>query len=84
MESLTIFLQSLIEILKFAILARVLLSWFQQGQPGRFSQALYEITEPILSFFRSLLPRTGMLDLSPLIAYFVLDLAQYGLVHLSL
>jgi len=30
--------------------------------------------------FRNIMPRTGMIDLSPLIAFFALDLLQYGVV----
>ena len=82
MQFVLIFIITIIRILKYAILIRVLLSWIQQGYPGRFSQILFEITEPILKIFRNLLPRTGMIDFSPLIAFFALDFAQIGIISL--
>jgi len=33
---------------------------------------VHEITEPILGPIRQFMPRIGMLDLSPMVAYFVL------------
>jgi len=43
---------------------------------------LYQATEPVLRIFRGILPRMGMIDLSPLIAFFALDFAQIGLMSL--
>lgn len=83
MDFFTTFIVNVISLLKYAILVRILMSWIKPGGvPGRFGQLLFDITEPILRIFRNLLPRTGMLDLSPLIAFFVLDFAQYGIISL--
>jgi YggT family protein len=55
------------------VLGRVLLSWFDPA--GRTSVGAFVIsaTEPILAPIRRSLPRTGMLDLSPLIVLIVLS-----------
>lgn len=82
MEFIIFFFVSIIRILKYAILIRILLSWIRPGQSGRLSQMLYEITEPLLGFIRNILPKTGMIDLSPIIAFFVLDFAQIGIIKL--
>jgi len=82
MEFILFFLINVIRILKYAILVRILLSWIQPRGAGRFTQMLYEITEPILRIFRKILPRTGMLDFSPLLAFFALDFAQIGIINL--
>lgn len=82
MEFLSFLLINIIRILKYAILLRVLLSWVQVNPHNRFIQTLNEITEPILRFFRNLLPRTGMIDFSPILAFLALDLAQIGVVSL--
>jgi YggT family protein len=37
---------------------------------------VYEATEPLLGFFRRLLPPTGMFDFSPLIAVLFLEIAR--------
>lgn len=80
MEFLAFFLINVVKILKYAILVRILLSWVQPMGGGRFSQILNDITEPLLGLIRSILPRMGMIDLSPLFAFFALDLVQLGIV----
>ena len=82
MEFVSFFLINVIRVLKYAILARVLMSWIQPIPSGRIGLFLYSSTEPILRIFRSILPRTGMIDLSPIIAFFAFDLAEYGLIKL--
>jgi len=60
------------------ILARVVLSWFmmnpssQVGLAGSAYQFLLQITEPFLAPLRRVLPRIGMLDLSPMVAIIIL------------
>jgi YggT family protein len=81
MEFILFFLVNLIRIVKYAILVRVLMSWMG-GERGRIGQMIYEITEPVLRIFRNILPRMGMIDLSPLIAFFVLDFLQIGVISL--
>lgn len=86
MDFLTILIVNVIRIFKYAILIRILLSWVQQGRPkyNRFNKILFEITEPILRPVRNLLPRTGMIDFSPILAFFALDFLQIGMVKLLL
>lgn len=71
---------NVVRIYKFAILARVLMSWFQPYPTGRIGIFLYQATDPVLRIFRRLIPPLGMIDLSPLIAFVALDFAQMGLV----
>ncbi len=42
----------------------------------------YRLTEPVLSPIRRRIPLMGMMDLSPLIAFFLVDIAAYILVTL--
>ena len=42
---------------------------------GKF-RILYEVTEPVLMPFRRVIPRIGMLDLSPLAALLVIQFLQ--------
>ncbi len=79
MISFGTFVVRAVEIYKLAILARVLLSWFQASPQGHFSSFIHAITEPYMGFFRRIIPPLGMVDLSPLAAYFALDLLVYGL-----
>lgn len=71
---LATFLGLLLQILFYAIFGRFILSWIDQGGQWRITQILYEITEPILMPIRRIMPNTGMLDLSPMIAIILLQL----------
>ena len=55
-------------VLKFLILVRVILSWLPLRLPEVVSRMIYDTTEPILGFFRRVIPPLGMLDISPIIA----------------
>ena len=59
-----------------AIMARIILSWFRFDPYHPVSVFLYRVTEPILGFFRGLIPPVGMLDLSPIVAIVVLGIVQ--------
>ncbi len=62
------------------LFARIILSWiYPDPYANFFSRTLYELTEPILMPIRRVLPQTGMIDLAPLAAFFLLQ----GLVWLS-
>lgn len=82
MDFLSFLLINALRIVKYAILVRVLMSWVQVNPYGRVTRIVYEISEPVLRFFRNLLPRTGMIDLSPILAFLALDFAQMGLISL--
>ena len=59
-----------------AIMARIILSWFRFDPYHPVSVFLYRVTEPILGFFRGIIPPVGMLDLSPIVAIVVLGIVQ--------
>ncbi|MBG92845.1 MAG: hypothetical protein CL792_02570 [Chloroflexi bacterium] len=61
-----------IQFLGFAIFARAILSWFPIDQNGTIPQALDSITSPILDPLRKIIPPLGMIDLTPMIAMFLL------------
>ena len=66
------FVELFVVALEAALLGRVLVSWISPRYDNPLSQFLYDMTEPILRPIRSVLPRTGMLDLSPYIAFIIL------------
>lgn len=68
------FIRLLFEILSWLIIGRVLLSWVDPTGNMRISQALRELTEPILAPIRSIMPNIGMFDLSPIVAILLLNL----------
>lgn len=65
-------------ILVFTILiiARALISWVPQlvDPRGPIAEFLITVTDPILAPIRAVMPRMGMLDLTPLIAILLLRL----------
>ena len=67
-------------ILQIALFARVVASWFHTSPSRWWVRWSYTLTEPMLRPLRQLIPPLGgMLDLTPLVAYFVLTLLS-GLV----
>ena len=66
------FVRFVLIALEVLIFARVLLSWFDPGGRGAIARFVIQTTEPLLAPVRRILPRTGMLDLSPLIVLLVL------------
>lgn len=64
----------ILRIFEFVLLARVLLSWFPNvDRSNPIIQLLYDITEPVLRPIRDMLPPNGMFDLSPLIAFLIIQ-----------
>ena len=64
----------ILRVFEFVLLARVLLSWFPNvDRSNPLIQLLYDITEPVLRPIRDMLPPNGMFDLSPLIAFLIIQ-----------
>ena len=79
------FINLLVGVLYIAMIGRVLVSWFNIGPSSPFYPAvnvLYQITEPILAPIRRVLPKFGMLDLSPMVALILIGVAQRVIVGL--
>lgn len=74
--SFTDLVSMLMDIFVYAIFAGALLSWFAPGNYGAVSAILYSLTEPLLSICRRVLPDLGGIDLSPLVALVLLQLAK--------
>jgi YggT family protein len=74
---------NLVRLYSLAIILRIILSWFplkSGGVVARIADFLVTITEPILGPLRRILPRTGVIDLSPLIALLLLQIVVAGFV----
>jgi len=73
------FLSIVLRILNFAVFARVIFSWLPQfhHEHNRFFGFLYDITEPIFRAVKILPHRFGMIDLSPIYAFFLLQILMY-------
>jgi len=61
-------------VLTIAIIIRALLSWFPNIDPRNpLVEFIIAISEPILAPIRSVMPRIGMIDLTPMIAIILLQ-----------
>lgn len=74
--SFTDLVKMLMDIFIYAIFVAALLSWFAAGSYSAVSSILYSLTEPLLNVCRRLLPDLGGIDLSPLVALVLLQLAK--------
>ncbi|MBI4235014.1 YggT family protein [Candidatus Peregrinibacteria bacterium] len=73
------FVNVLGNLLIYAIIARVLLSWFSMGSSGtrgRVAAVIYDVTDPILNLVKKMPHTIGMIDLSPMIALIAIDLLK--------
>ncbi len=68
---------TLTTILSVAIVGRTLLSWVNLGNDHPIVVIVVQITEPILGPIRRLLPNTGNMDFSPIVAIVALLLIRY-------
>lgn len=62
----------LLRVLMAAIFLRAILSWFQLDPRNPLITVLDQITEPILMPLRRIVPRLGMIDITPMVAIFLL------------
>jgi YggT family protein len=68
--------QTLFQVYSFILLARVLTSWFQVDPYNPIIRILYQLTEPLLAPIRRLLPQTGMMDFSPIVAFIAITVVE--------
>ena len=75
--------ESLVNFLKIywiLLIVRILLSWFQSAEwAGQIISFLAPITDPYLNIFRSIIPPLGGIDISAILALFLLQFIQGSL-----
>lgn len=73
-----------ITIYSYLLIFRVILTWFPNinwyNQPFA---ALSQMTDPFLNLFRSIIPPISGIDFSPMLAFFVLNIATGLLPHVG-
>jgi YggT family protein len=72
MNGLGRLLPTLVNLYEIIIIIRAVISWFSPDPYNPLYQLLIRITEPVLSWFRRLIPTAGI-DFSPLIVLLLLD-----------
>lgn len=66
----------LLTIYKYVLLASVIISWVNADPYNPIVRFIYRVTDPLLSRIRRHMPDTGMLDLSPLVAFALIYVLQ--------
>ncbi|MCX7107107.1 MAG: YggT family protein [Methylococcales bacterium] len=74
--SITQLISLLINVLVFAVFARAILSWFNPGSFNAAASILETLSEPVLDVCRRVIPNLGGIDLSPMAALLLLQLAK--------
>ena len=69
-------------LLRTALLVRVVSSWLPVSPYSPWVNWSYRLSEPILAPLRKVIPTVGMLDITPIIAYFLLGFIQSFLIRL--
>jgi len=72
-------IDTLLQLYMFVILARVLMSWVPGLSQNPIGEVIHQITEPVLAPIRGVLqqllpPSMGMLDLSPIVVFFLIQM----------
>ncbi|MFJ8066191.1 YggT family protein [Psychrobacillus sp. NPDC096426] len=77
-------LSQAVTIYTYALIVYILMSWVPSIQQSTIGVFLGRICEPYLSIFRKIIPPLGMIDISPIVAIFTLQLAMNGVAYLLL
>ena len=84
MSTLVSLIDLLFTLYILLILGRVLLSWARVSPYHPVAEWVYRLTEPLLAPIRNMMPPSGMVDWSPMIALFaVMILRQIVLMVLA-
>jgi len=74
-------LDVLLTIYMYIVIARAIISWVNPDPYNPIVNFLYRATEPVLSRIRRVLPDMGGFDLSPILVFLIIMLAQNFLVR---
>merc|ERR1719183_3061312 len=72
-----------INIYQNLLIGTVLLSWFPQARGVGALQPLFNICDPYLNAFRGIIPPIGGIDLSPILAFTLLNVLSSSMVSLG-
>ena len=64
-------------ILRLALIVRIVSSWFGISPYSRWIRWSYQLTDPILTPLRQIVPTIGVIDITPIIAWFLLGILQW-------
>lgn len=77
-------LDAILTIYFWAILASVIISWVAPGSYHPGPQLIQQLTEPVFSVARKVIPPIGGLDLSPIVIFIIIQILQSQLSRLAI
>ncbi|QJD83574.1 YggT family protein [Cohnella herbarum] len=81
MDQIESYIGILYRIYSYMIIIYVLMSWLPSVRESFVGELLGKLVEPYLKPFRRLIPPIGgMLDISPIVAYFALGFVAQGII----
>jgi YggT family protein len=75
-------IQALFLIYTILLFVRILGSWVPQLTQQRWMQIVHQFTDPYLNLFRRFIPPLGVLDISPMVAFFALQIGEQLILFL--
>ncbi len=72
------FINQLLFLYSYVVIAYILMSWFPNARESSIGQFIASIVEPYLAPFRKIIPPLGMIDISPIVAILALRFATNG------
>jgi len=69
-------------VLRLAVILVVLVSWLPISPYSPWIRWAFTITEPILQPLRGIVPRLGMFDITPIVAYFLLGILEWAFLRM--
>lgn len=60
----------------------VVLSWFGLERDNKFVRLVNNIIEPLIQIIRKRMPKTGMIDFSPMVLLILLEIARQAVFYL--
>lgn len=70
------------DFIRIAILVRVVSSWLPVSPYSKWIRWAYAVSEPILKPLRAVIPTVGPIDITPIIAYFLIGFIQTAVLRL--
>lgn len=70
------------DVLRLAIIIVVLVSWLPISPFSGWVRWAFALTEPLLAPLRQIVPRLGMFDITPFVAYFALGILEWAFLRM--
>lgn len=83
MDFVIYILNEAIYVYSILLIIYIFMSWVPSVKESSIGRMFEKVCEPYLEVFRRFIPPFGMIDVSPIVAILVLNLARGGLATLS-